>query len=236
MTTPTAAVLFDFYGTLAYWHESQESGYTAVFSRFGYTLTSEMLDAYFERYDGVEHAEHSVDSASYERWVRHRLADLTTACAVPLEQADEVIEGLRAADQGDMVVYPEVADTLRALRAAGLKVGVCSNWGWDLEAFLERTGLLPLVDVAVTSAQAGARKPHPSIYATALTALNVEPAQVLFVGDSWGPDVIGPTAAGMAAVHVWRPEERGDQAPPALREGDVRVPELGALLGLLGVS
>jgi hypothetical protein len=40
----------------------------------------------------------------------------------------------------------------------------------------------------------------------------------------------------MAAVHVWRTEERGEQCAPALEPGDHRVGELTGVLELLGLS
>ena len=230
------AVVFDFYGTLACWSAPGRTGYMGVFERFGYTLAPDVLDAYFGRYDGIEHVEHSTDAATYEAWVRHRLGDLTTACGVPEAEAQAVIEAMRAADQGEMVAYVEAAPTLAALRAGGLSIGVCSNWGWEIEEFLEQIGLLALVDVAVTSARAGARKPHRRIYDITLAALGVEPAQVLFVGDSWSPDVLGPTAAGMAAAHVWRPEERAGQTPPTLDPGHLRISRLDELLEVIRLS
>jgi putative hydrolase of the HAD superfamily len=230
------AVVFDFYGTLACWAEEQRTSYIGVFEGFGYVMPSEVFDAYFSRYDGVEHVEHSRDAATYEAWVRHRLRDLTTACHVRDEEVADVIEAMRAADQGQMVAYPEVAPTLAALRASGLAIGVCSNWGWELDAYLDQIGLLDLVDVAVTSARAGARKPHRRIYDVTLAALGVDPGQVLFVGDSWVPDVVGPTAAGMGAVHLWRPDERPGQVPPALGEAERRISQLDQLLELVAMS
>ncbi len=65
-----------------------------------------------------------------------------------------------------------------------------------------------------------------------LRALAVDPADVVFVGDSWEPDVRGPREIGMAAVHVWREEERRGLVPPVLEPGDVRV---GDLTGVLAV-
>jgi putative hydrolase of the HAD superfamily len=138
-----------------------------------------------------------------------------------------------------MVAYPEAARTLTSLRASGLAVGVCSNWGWELNAFLDQVGLLELVDVGVTSARAGARKPHPDIYGASVTALDVDPAEVVFVGDSWEPDVRGPRRMGMTAVHVWREEERPGMRPPELQPGDHRVADLTGVLGIvegLGVA
>ena len=144
-----------------------------------------------------------------------------------------VVEGLRATDQARMVAYPEAAATLASLRAAGLAVGVCSNWGWELDASLDQVGLLHLVDAAVTSARAGSRKPHPNIYTSSARSLAVDPREVVFVGDSWEPDVRGPRRAGMTAVHVWREEDRPGQSPPPLEPGDHRVEELSGVLGIL---
>jgi putative hydrolase of the HAD superfamily len=226
------AVIFDFYGTLARWSDAQRTSYIGVVETFGYTMPIEVFDAYFSRYDGIEHLEHSTDGATYEAWVRHRLRDLTTACGVPEGEVTDVIEAMRVADQGEMEAFPDAAPTLAALRSTGLAIGVCSNWGWELDASLEQTGLLALVDVAVTSARAGARKPHRRIYDTTLAAMEVEADQVLFVGDSWIPDVVGPRAAGMAAVHIWRADERPGQVPPELGQGERRIDRLDQLLDL----
>jgi putative hydrolase of the HAD superfamily len=231
-----SAVIFDFYGTLAHWADDDGHNYQAVFAAHGHALDPSVLQDYFTRYDGVDHAEHSVSEEAYEAWVRARLGDLTAACGVEGRRAELVIDALRDSDRGGMVTYPEAAATLSALRGAGLAVGVCSNWGWELDAFLREVGLLHLVDAGVTSARAGARKPHPGIYARAAESLDVDPRQVLFVGDSWEPDVRGPRRQGMAAVHVWRADERGEQCAPPLEPGDHRVEELTGVLELLGLS
>jgi putative hydrolase of the HAD superfamily len=228
------AVIFDFYGTLARWADWDSTSYAAVFSQHGYALAEEDLNAYFMRYDGVEHQEHSANEEAYEAWVRSRLRDLTRSSRVDPEGEDRLIDALRASDRGAMIAYPEAATTLRSLRRSGFSVGVCSNWGWELDGFLEQVGLLGLVDAAVTSARAGARKPHPSIYTVAAASLGVRASDALFVGDSWEPDVRGPRRAGMSAVHVWRDEERQGLIAPLLQPGDRRVAELSGVLELLG--
>lgn len=230
------AVIFDFYGTLAHWADLAAASYATVFATFGYELPPSILDGYFSRYDGVDHAEHSVSEDAYESWVRWRLGELVAACGVEGEDATAVVDALRHTDQSPMVAYPEAAATLRALRESGIAVGVCSNWGWELDAFLHRVGLLDLVDSTVTSARAGSRKPHPGIYARSIDALGIDPAAVVFVGDSWEPDVRGPRRLGMTAVHVWRPEERDGTEPPALEPGDYRVAELTGVLPIVGLS
>ncbi len=165
--------------------------------------------------------------------MRARLRELTGSCGVPDPVVADLIDALRASDQGPMVPYPEAAATLSSLRGAGLAIGVCSNWGWELNGFLQQVGLLRLVDEAVTSARAGSRKPHPDIYARSMAALGVDAADVVFVGDSWEPDVSGPRQLGMTAVHVWRAEDRTGQLPPVLQCGDHRVGELTGVLEIV---
>ena len=229
------AVIFDFYGTLARWADTGAASYGSVLAEFGYELVPSVLDRYFSLYDGVEHAEHSVSQDAYEAWVRWRLDRLCVDCGVEDGHRADVVAALRRLDQSPMVAYPESAATLRALRESGLAIGVCSNWGWELDAYLEEVGLLHLVDATVTSARAGSRKPHPRIYGHAVGALGLDASRVVFVGDSWEPDVRGPRRLGMTAVHVWRTEDRPGLEPPALEPGDHRVAELTGVLPIAGV-
>ena len=227
-------VIFDFYGTLARFADTSVSNYEMVLTAHGYRPERAVLDNYFARYDGVEHGEHSRSEEAYESWVRLRLRDLTSACSVPDPHVDGLIDALRASDQGDMVPYPESVATLESLRV----VRVCHRRLFELGLGSSmrswtRWGCLGLVDVGVTSARAGARKPHPDIYRTSVSALEVEPAEVVFVGDSWEPDVRGPRKMGMTAVHVWREEERPGMDPPALQPGDHRVGDLTGVLGIV---
>jgi putative hydrolase of the HAD superfamily len=207
-----------------------------VFASFGYGLSPAVMDGYFTRYDGVDHLEHSVSEDAYEAWVRSRLHGLSLECGVAEGDMDAVVGALRDLDRNPMASYPEAAETLSALRAAGVAIGVCSNWGWELDAYLEQVGLLSLIDCTITSARAGSRKPHPGIYARSVEALGIEPQQAIFVGDSWEPDVRGPRRMGMTAVHVWRPAERNGQEAPPLEPGDHRVNELTGVLPIVGLS
>ena len=89
---------------------------------------------------------------------------------------------------------------LAELRARGLRIVVCSNWDWDLREAVAESGLTDAVDALVSSAWVGARKPHPRIYAAALAEAGVPAAEVLFVGDTWGPDVVGPVRGRIPAA------------------------------------
>jgi putative hydrolase of the HAD superfamily len=155
---------------------------------------------------------------------RERLANLRRRCAAVLREAlpsrarvlgdDELLEALLAAL--DFRLYPEVRKTLARLRADGARLVVVSNWDVSLHDVLARTGLAPLVDGAVISAEVGVAKPDPAIFARALVvAGGVQPGEALHVGDSLEADVAGAKAAGIEPVLVQRDAAR--PAPSGLR-------------------
>lgn len=222
------AVVFDWFGTLARWADGARWGYSSILTSHGVDVEEAVLDAYHLSWDGIAHPEHSTSREAYLAWTRGRLAELVASCGVAPAEVPELVERLLESDlRTPMVAYPETLAVLDELRRRGLRVAVCSNWGWDLDPFLSSTGIAPYVEVPVTSAQAGYRKPHPAIYAATLSALGVAAPDAVFVGDSWGPDVLGPISAGMRSVHV----RRDPSAPaPELIESSARIASLEELL------
>ncbi len=101
-------------------------------------------------------------------------------------------------------LYPEVESTLAALRRAGLRVAVIANWDERLPRLLARLGIGEAFESIVTSQGAGVEKPHPLIFQTALSLLELPAEQVLHLGDRELEDVEGPKALGMHARRVDR--------------------------------
>ena len=81
---------------------------------------------------------------------------------------------------------------------------VVSNWDVSLHERLAETGLAPLVDGAVASAELGAAKPDPAIFARGLELAGAAPEEAWHVGDSPEADVEGARAAGVTPVLVAR--------------------------------
>ena len=71
-----------------------------------------------------------------------------------------------------------------------------SNWDVSLHELLAETGLAPLVDGAVASAEVGAAKPDPAIFARALALAGAAPEDAWHVGDSLEADVEGALRGG----------------------------------------
>jgi putative hydrolase of the HAD superfamily len=132
---------------------------------------------------------------------------------------DALLESLR------FHAFPEVPGALAALRGRGVRLVVVSNWDASLHERLEETGLAPLVDGAVASAQLGAAKPDPAIFAHALGLAGVEAGEAWHAGDSLEEDVRGALAAGLAPVLVARDGAPPDGLPPG-------VPAVESLAGL----
>lgn len=140
-----------------------------------------------------EHAEEGRDEDS--------LADLRGRCAELLSgqlgveiSVEELVESVR------MRAYPDAKPALRELRERDLKLVVVSNWDISLETVLERCGLAGLLDGAISSAGAGARKPDPAIFVPALALAGCEAGEVVHVGDTEEEDVEAARAAGIRVL------------------------------------
>jgi putative hydrolase of the HAD superfamily len=109
--------------------------------------------------------------------------------------------------------FPDAAPALRALRAAGLRTVVLSNWDASLHERLAETGLAALVDGAVASAELGAAKPQPEAFAAALAVAGARAQDAWHVGDSPDADVAGALAAGLRAVLIARAGDPPERPP-----------------------
>jgi putative hydrolase of the HAD superfamily len=150
-----------------------------------------------------EHADEGRDEAS--------LADLRKRCAALVSDklgteitVDELLEAIRF--EG----YPDAIPALRSLRDRGQRLVAVSNWDCSLPRVLERCGLGGLLDGAVSSAAAGARKPDPAIFAPALEIAGCGPEEALHVGDTLEEDAAGARAAGIRSLLIDRTGVGGD--------------------------
>jgi len=235
---PVRAVMFDFYGTLARATRAVDLG--ELLARHGHDLPEHLHDMWWSGdLDGIEHHAPSRSRVHYVAWQRERLHALLDAADVHPGERAEVLDELEAG-RADRVLeaYPEVPGVLAELRASDLAIVVCSNWDWDLVAAVEEAGLPDCFDVLMSSAWAGARKPHPRIYEHTLAVAGLDAGSVLFVGDTWGPDVEGPRAAGMACAYLERVGHWPDPSAPVPggttgMVGDGAVPRLADLRGVL---
>ena len=107
-------------------------------------------------------------------------------------------------EPGVMRLFPEVPGVLARLRSEGFRLGIISNWSWDLRHRCDQVGLTESFDYILASAYAGCLKPNPCIFQRALADMQVQAARAIHIGDDYKADVLGATGAGMEAVWVSR--------------------------------
>jgi len=134
--------------------------------------------------------------------------------------------------QRDFVLRDGVVETLQALRARGLHIGMVSNIDDDqLGHLIEVAGLREYFDSLLSSEAAGSCKPDPAIFDEALRRAGCAPAEALFVGDTLAQDIAGAKRAGMRSVLIWH---RDDKPPPSDGiEPDHVIREIPELLKLI---
>ncbi len=130
----------------------------------------------------------------------------------------------------ELATYPEVAETLRRLKATGRKLAILSNGTPKmLEAVVHSAGLDQAFDAVLSVEEVGVYKPHPAVYGLACDRLELTASRICFLSsNSW--DAFSAKAFGMRVVWC----NRFGQAPERIPEApDGEISELGALPALL---
>lgn len=126
--------------------------------------------------------------------------------------------------------FPEVADTLRRLRAGGMATALLSNGSPAmLAAAVEGGGLGPLFDAVLSVEEVGVYKPDRRVYQLAVDRLGVAPGEIVFLSSN-GWDAWAASAFGMRVAwcnHTGQPREILPGAP------DHEIRSLAELPGLL---
>lgn len=125
----------------------------------------------------------------------------------------------------------ESLEVLAALRSRGLVTGLLSNTHWPShahEGWLERDGLLDLLDGRIYSCELTHMKPHRIAFEALLNKVGVAPESAVFVGDRHIDDIDGANDLGMRTVHInsW-------PAPPGRTSPDAVISELSELVAVV---
>lgn len=201
MNVDVQAVTFDVGGTLIEPWPSVGHVYAAVAAEHG-IANLDPVDL-TERFGAAWKSKKDFD---YSKAAWQDLVDQSFSGAVPAERLDGLFRDIyaRFAQPGAWRVFDDVVPALEALRSAGFKLGVISNWDERLRPLLDRLGLSRFFRATVISIELGQAKPEPAIFARAATLLETEPCKILHVGDSLHEDVVGAQEAGFSALKISR--------------------------------
>jgi HAD superfamily hydrolase (TIGR01662 family) len=208
----TRAVLFDVDFTLIYPGPTfQAEGYHAFCRRHGIDVDPQRFD---EAVAAAGHVLEMPDDTAYED-------------RIYIEYTRRIIEGMGG--RGDRLdacareiyaewagchhfeLYDDVPGALRALDAAGVRIGLVSNSHRCLASFQTHFELEGLIAATVSSSEHGLMKPHPSIFRAALDRMGIDAADALMVGDSVRHDVDGALRVGMRAALLHRSDQLHQQ-------------------------
>lgn len=246
---PLRGVIFDMGGTLLNYHPpyaSFDDGWQGMENAGAESMRAFLLSQ--------GHAMPPVEAAletnmaimdDYWRRVIHRepvnpqlrpiLKEVLAAWGLPSEAlSDDLLDAALAAYvapiQAEFVRPLDGAqETLAALHARGLRLGLISNTVWPGELHREdlaKYGLDTYLECALFSADEGVWKPDPEIFRRALRALELQPDEAAYVGDSLYFDVHGAQGAGLRAVWIGGDDRRPGQLEIRPDATLARLPDL----------
>jgi 2-haloalkanoic acid dehalogenase type II len=101
-------------------------------------------------------------------------------------------------DYSHVQVFPDVEETLSALKEKGVKIGLVSNgFKQDLDRILGELDLRKWFDSVVCIDSCNCAKPDKRIFLFALDALGIKPDETVFVGDNIEQDYQGALGVGI---------------------------------------
>src|SRR5687768_3932439 len=228
------AIFFDAAGTLMKPNRSVGESYATFAAKYGVTVTPSDLSQRFRVCFGraprlaFPGASEETVAALERDWWKQLVSQVFEPWR-PVKKFDEFFDELFAyfAEPGAWSLYPEVADTLAALKQRGLHSSVISNFDSRLVPILNGLGVGPFFRQIFVSSRVGYAKPDPQIFHAALKHHGLKPEQSLHVGDSEINDLDGANNAGLRGILV----DRRELADPS--GGGERVTSLKSLLDLL---
>lgn len=233
---PLRAAFFDAGLTLILTATRAEDVAKCVLRRAGHSAAPDEVDAAMrDAHAALESRWHAQDWWSTEADVRRLftnsyeaglLAHVTDDRRTAQALADEIYDEYQ--DTRHWTLFPDVLPALARLRAAGIRLGVVSDWGHGLEAILLELELGSYFEFLVVSSRLGVSKPNPQVFRMALQRVGVAPDEAVYIGDTYLKDVLGARAAGISPVLLDR-DRRWPKVDCA------RVDDLYGLLDLVGL-
>lgn len=167
--------------------------------------------------------------------------DWLRAIGRPTERSGAIRqEALRQLEQTPtwFSLYPDARPTLEAVRQAGFKIGILSNWDRSLHRLIHAHGLSDLVDTVVASLDHGVEKPEKALFEILFSRLEVRPDEVIHIGDDATDDVFGAQQAGAQAVWLQRAMSTAQTTTPGLMgiHDPWRIRSLSELLPLISAA
>jgi HAD superfamily hydrolase (TIGR01509 family) len=210
LSLPVELVIFDLDGTLRHNVPSADDTQFRFANQLGANvpvglqlLGARWAHAYWAQSQELLDDLRKFGTADENFWTHYSYRYLL-ALTVPAERAADLAPGLSQLMEVDFdpvnYVAPDVPATLKALKEAGLVVGLVSNRSRACHEECAELGLLEYFDFAYVAAEVEAWKPDPRIFDRALELSHTLPERTIYVGDNYYADIIGAHNAGLQPV------------------------------------
>jgi putative hydrolase of the HAD superfamily len=203
------AIFFDWFNTLAHYYPPREELESQALKELGFAVSPKELSYGLYLGDKMMYEENAripIRLRSREDQTQlymqfHRIilkeVNITASDDTVLKLFKRM---LQLNDSMKFVLFNDVKDTLKTLKARNLKLGLLTNLQTEVGSMCRELGIAEYLDFTVTSAEAGADKPQPPIFLKALELAQVTAAEAVHVGDQYQNDVLGARGVGIAPI------------------------------------
>jgi putative hydrolase of the HAD superfamily len=208
IASPVRCVLFDAVGTLIYADPPVHVAYATSASQFGLTLHEAVVERRFTeafrkhyRHDALDD-----DGTTSEDIERNRWRAIVNEVFHEVAPCDLLFEQLwnHFALPTSWRLFADVTNCLRRLSDRGLTLGVASNFDRRLFEICRSHPPLDRFEYLFVSSQVGVRKPAREFFRAIERATNLEPQQLMLIGDDWTVDYLAAMSAGWHTVYLNR--------------------------------
>ena len=118
-------------------------------------------------------------------------------------------------------------DVLNYLKKKYRLAIVTNGDNYSQNSKIDRNGLRDYFDFIVISADVGSEKPDPLMYRMALDHFGIQPEEAVYVGDTFGKDILGAHNLGIKPIWIWPDDSRKGV------KGITRIYKISDLLDIL---
>lgn len=195
------AVIFDLDGTLLNRDASVQDFIEHQYERLSNHLSHIPKYIYTKRF--IE-----LDDHGYV-WKDIVYSQLIDELAITSLTAEELLNDYLLEFRNHCIPFSHLLEMLDELKNQGLRLGIITNGFGDFQYNnIKALGIENYFEAILISEWEGIKKPNPEIFARALSKLQVEPEESMFVGDHPENDVEAAKKLGM--VGVWKKDSAWD--------------------------
>jgi len=231
------AIFFDAAGTLFEAREPIGHTYARIARKHGLKVDDAAVSAGFRRAFSITpslafgpgHNEVKLRGLEREWW--HRLVRKSFEGLGEIDNFDDFFDELFGyfGDPANWGPLPQTHAALQRLKDTDLKLGIISNFDYRLYRILEGLELRPFFDKISISSEVGFAKPAREIFTAALSAMGLDKAEAIHVGDSEHMDVRGAQEAGLHPILI----DVGLTGTPIIDGGVARVSSLAEIIEVM---